>query len=518
MDKGIDAAVLGVRYLIKYATRPNSAYFPVILDCAKEIKLWCLITLFSNNMDELWEGVPDFIFEDLFLMREIDTTEGVLKYGRGYSSESTLPYRLEFKRIRDYLSHMNFTYEDGLIYLHDDAHTWFDLIWLEKLVLCTISNEKGKFKKGMSDIAVLSFIPKKKDVLFDFDEYWKMGIVKFYKITLLNGNKSTLANYFSGSGIPEDRYTFDLLFSSVKYKIGNSSIHAWNSFESLIQELELLFKRIEKHYGNYIKLDLLPTPQFSDVFHDEGFKELTFQGKQQYLINKLKLEDPVSYNSIITHNILDILNSLEEGHEDKDQLYILRDAKDFLLKVYANILFSKVYLNKDYDVDLKMALQKEFSFDTHYVYAKNIYQEYLRVLNRAYEEAKEYSCDYGYIKNIVTLSAQYSKLLEEVLNNDIDKHLFWNLRNAIIHNQVEFSGSKMRLYITGSNIHLKHYQKKKKEWVDKEFRNNRVIWEMIIDKEEFLRLMDKLYELENIQFQINISKYMRKKIKEESRK
>lgn len=92
------------------------------------------------------------------------------------------------------------------------------------------------------------------------------------------------------------------------------------------------------------------------------------------------------------------------------------------------------------------------------------------------------------------------------------------LRNAIIHNQVEFSGSKMRLYITGSNIHLKHYQKKKKEWVDKEFRNNRVIWEMIIDKEEFLRLMDKLYELENIQFQINISKYMRKKIKEESRK
>ena len=511
MNQGIKKSVLGIRYLIKYAMQPNAAYFPVIKDCAKEIKLWCLITLFSNNMDELWECVPDFIFEDLFLMKKIDTTVGVLKYGRGYSSESILPYRLEFKRIRDHLSHMNFTYENGIIYLQDDAHTWFDLQWLEKLVLCTIANDKGKFKKGMSDIAVLSFIPKNKETLFDFDEYWKMGLVKFYKITLLSGSKMTLANYFKNSGIPEERYTFDLLFSSVKYKIGTSSINTNNSLQGLIKELQLLFESIEKHYGNYIKLELIPTPDFQDVFLDQGFKELSFQGKQQYLINKLKLQETVTYNSIITHNILDILNSLEEGVLNQDQLYILRDAIDYLLKVYANILFSKVYSNKDYDIDLKHAIQKEFLLDMHYVYAKNVYQEYLHVLNRAYMEAKEYSCDYSYIRNIASLSSQYSKLLDDVLNNDVDKHMFWNFRNAIIHNQILFSDSSVRLYITGSNIRIKHYQKKKKEWVDKEFRNKRVIWEMKVSKDEFLRLMDKMYELEGIPIKINISKFVRKK-------
>ena len=222
-------------------------------------------------------------------------------------------------------------------------------------------------------------------------------------------------------------------------------------------------------------------------------------------------KETVTYNSIITHNILDILNSLEEGVLNQDQLYILRDAIDYLLKVYANILFSKVYSNKDYDIDLKHAIQKEFLLDMHYVYAKNVYQEYLHVLNRAYMEAKEYSCDYSYIRNIASLSSQYSKLLDDVLNNDVDKHMFWNFRNAIIHNQILFSDSLVRLYITGSNIRIKHYQKKKKEWVDKEFRNKRVIWEMKVSKDEFLRLMDKMYELEGIPIKINISKFVRKK-------
>ena len=57
-EQGISKAALGLRYLIKYANHPNEAYFEVIKTCEAEIKLWSLITLFSNNMDDLWENVP----------------------------------------------------------------------------------------------------------------------------------------------------------------------------------------------------------------------------------------------------------------------------------------------------------------------------------------------------------------------------------------------------------------------------------------------------------------------------
>ena len=107
-ELGVEKAALGIRYLIRYAKEPNPDYFTVIQDCVKEIKLWCLITLFTNNIDDLWENVPDFIYEDLFLMKRIETVEGVLDYGKGFSSNSNLTFREQFKMIRDKLAHQNF--------------------------------------------------------------------------------------------------------------------------------------------------------------------------------------------------------------------------------------------------------------------------------------------------------------------------------------------------------------------------------------------------------------------------
>ena len=57
--------------------------------------------------------------------------------------------------------------------------------------------------------------------------------------------------------------------------------------------------------------------------------------------------------------------------------------------------------------------------------------------------------------------------------------------------------------------HLKHFHKKKGCWVEKEFRNKQVIWEMIMNKEDFLRMLDKLYCLEGIPIQVNISKLVK---------
>lgn len=511
MDKGIEKAVLGIRYLIKYAKNSNEAYFPIIKDCAKEIRLWCLLTLFSNNMDDLWEGVPDFLLDDIFKMKEIETNNGFLYYGRGYDSQSSLTVQKEFKRIRDKLSHMDFSYHDDMIYLNDEAKTSFDVSWLECLVLTTIANFRNDLKKGMSDIANFSFLPNIPNLVKDFSFFWSLGLVQFFEVTLLNGNKDAWAKHFARTQIPAERYTFDLIFAAVKREVGGQRINLDVTLDELKKEIEQIFKRIEQKYNNFIKLELINTQEFDHITSDEAFKKLSFKGSQQYLINKLKLKDANFYNSIITQNIINILNDFQADYFDQDKLYLLRDAEAFLLKVYANILFSCVYVRRDNDWDLKRSLHTDFSFTTQFIHASHVYEDYLKRLNRALKEAREHQARGEYQMYIEKFIYYYTKLYEEALNNEVDKRLFWNIRNAIVHDQVEFKDGKVRLYITGRNIQVKHFQKKTQKWVDKEITNHQVIWEMTMSKDEFLNMMDKLFGWEQIPIQINISKYRRYK-------
>ncbi len=510
-EQGISKAALGLRYLIKYANHPNEAYFEVIKTCEAEIKLWSLITLFSNNMDDLWENVPEFIFHDIFTMQEIETTEGFLEYGRGYHSNSNLSFKEQFKIIRDKIAHGSFTYQDGSIYIEDGCDTSFDLLWLEKLVLSTIANVKNDFKKGMNDFAIFSLmLDGKKN---DFGELWNSGRIHLYRITLLSNNKNSLAGYFKDAGIDQERFTFDLLFNAVKYKFSTYRMNSSLFFANPTLYLQKIFRKIENYFGGFVKLELVSKKQLDDWTFIPGFENLSFNGKLQYLINKLKMSDPYSYNSIMVMNLFEILNDVKEGIYNTDQLFILRDAGNFFLKVYANILFPGIYEKKDNDLELKEYLYENFDFETHFVYAKNVYKEYIRVIKRCYDEVCNYNGSKEYKTYLLSLIHHYTNMLEDAIENHHDKNLFWNIRNAITHNQIEFQGEMVRLYVTGRDITLKHFNKKKGEWVIKEFKNNRVIWEMIINKEEFLHLMDKLYEFADIPTSINISKYVRRKNK-----
>ena len=125
MNKGVLGAIIGIRYLIKYVRNKNIIYFEAIKEYEDEIKLWSLITLFANNMDDLWEDVPDIILHDLFLDN---------RCGK-YSSTSTKTFKEQFKYIRNRLSHGDFTYQDRVIYFYDEENTFFDIDFLENLVL-----------------------------------------------------------------------------------------------------------------------------------------------------------------------------------------------------------------------------------------------------------------------------------------------------------------------------------------------------------------------------------------------
>lgn len=510
MNQGISKACLGLRYFIKYAENANDVYFEVIKDCEKEIKLWCLITLFSNNMDDLWENVPDFIFEDLFLMKKIETPRGVLDYGVGYHSKSMLSFKEQFKYIRDKISHKSFRYENGLIFLDDEADTYFDFAWLEKLVLSTIANTKNDFRKGMSDVAIFSLMLPEEEK--DFYKSWDLGLIHLYRVTLLTSNKNALANHFRDTGVQSNQFTFDLLFNAVKYKLGQTRINSKNFFLNPSSYLQQIFRDIENYFGGYVHLELVSNSVLDQWIKQPGFEDLSFQGKLQYLINRLKMEDVYAYNSIMVLNIFETLNLIEQGVFDIDHLYILRDAKDFFVKVYANILFSGIYARSDQDFALKQLLSEKYSFDMHFVHAKNVYKDYVRAIKRALIEARDYHAPGEYQRYLAGLMHHYEHLLEDAIENKDDQSLFWNLRNALVHNQTQFDGDAIRFYITGRNIPLKHFNKKKREWVSKEFVNQQIIWEMVIKEEELLKMMDELYELAGISTSVNIAKrYMKKK-------
>ena len=87
---GISKAALGVRYLLKYIETGNQEYFNIVMDCINEVELWCLITSYCNNIDELFDIVPDFVLDNIFTTRVPEDLTFEEAFGKGFKSNSNL--------------------------------------------------------------------------------------------------------------------------------------------------------------------------------------------------------------------------------------------------------------------------------------------------------------------------------------------------------------------------------------------------------------------------------------------
>ena len=474
-ELGVEKAVLGIRGLLLNAYQMNFDSLLSLKSCVSEIKLWCLLTLFGNHMDELGSKVPDFILQDNFSLKNKD--------GFYYQSSSNLNFQVQFKKIRDQLVHRSFTFHDNFIYLADGV-TSFNLKWLEHLVYSCVANPKNDFKKGMNDVFLVSFVPKNQK--FCFGDAWKLNYLFFCKVTLLTSNKMDLAKCFLNQDLPFGHYTFDLVLRSIQQDL--MKLH----FQLKEGSFETLLRSIEKKYGYYIRLELIDPKSVCSSFLNHEIDSLSYTGSLQYFMNRIRLDDALVGDSIFVNAIFQILDDLQNDVYHMDHLFILKDLKDFLIKVYANILFSGIYVDRDYDYDLKNYLYGKYFIDTHFVYAKNVYKEYIRAIQKCYNEVCLYHGPSEYKTYLLGLMKHYSKLYEEVIEEQHAKRLFLNVRNAITHNQIEFVEGQVRLSITGRDLFLKHYQKKKQEWVEKVFQNHKVIWELVMDSNLFVDLLDEL--------------------------
>ena len=106
-EYGINKAALGVRYLIKYIETGNQENFNIVMDCLKEVELWCLITSFCNNIDELFDTVPDFALDNIFTTKNVEGMTFEEAYGKGFKSNSNMTSKEQFSKIRNLLAHRN---------------------------------------------------------------------------------------------------------------------------------------------------------------------------------------------------------------------------------------------------------------------------------------------------------------------------------------------------------------------------------------------------------------------------
>lgn len=503
---GINKAALGIRYLLKYIETGNQECFNIVMDCINEVELWCLITSFCNNIDELFDIVPDFVLDNIFTTRNIEGLTFAESYGKGFKSNSNLKSKEQFIKIRGLLSHGKFKYEKEMITVSDEKYTaTFDIKWLKRLTLATLSNEKLGLKKGMSDISIMSLVNNPNIKAEELKECIDKGLIQFYKITSLTGNKETIVSSMTSKVISSDESTFETIFQTAITIMRKNKLSIFNTLDENKRELNKYYKEIEKFFGNKVKVEDTPIKISDELIHDEDFIKLSLEDKLKYLVRIAKLDDPVRYNGTMLRNLLELFEEFKNGNIPDFNIYALKDSKNFLIKVYANIFFTGT-VNKNADT-----IAKNHNCEARYVYADKIYGEYLKVLRRSYKELEEYNGS-NFSKNyILDLLEQYSKLLEEVTEEDAYNSFSWKMRNSIIHNQVEFKDGFVRFYNTGKTIKVNHFSKKSKTWEIKEFSNKRTIWEMTCSTQDLKDLLDELFTKSGIEINVNISKYTKRK-------
>jgi len=503
---GTNKAALGIRYLLKYIETGRQETFNIVMDCMNEVELWCLITSYCNNIDELLDTIPDFVLDNNFntvVPEELTFEEA---FGKGFTSNSTLKSKEQFKKIRGLLSHGKFKYENNLITVSDQKYeATFDLKWLERLTKTTLENERLGLKKGMSDISILSLVKNPYMSIDEFASCISNGMIQFYMVTTLSGNKETLANAISSKSLIKEKLTFETIFRLAIALIESFTIDITDTKEGIIHQLNQYYKEVEKCFGNKVKVENKPIKLSPELLTDEAFINLELQEKIRYLIRIERLDNPVRYNGIMLQNILELFADFREGHLKNLNLFTLRDAKEYLIKVYANIFFASVSKSKT------ETIVRNYPIEVKYVYAQSIYKEYLKILKRSYNELEEHHGSTFSKKYIYELLKIYSKLLEEAQVNDAYKEFAWKMRNGIIHNHIEFKDGFIRVYNIGKNIKINHYNKKTKTWELKEFQNKRIIWQMTCSIQDFISLLDELFAENSIEIDVNISKYRKRR-------
>ena len=105
----------------------------------------------------------------------------------------------------------------------------------------------------------------------------------------------------------------------------------------------------------------------------------------------------------------------------------------------------------------------------------------------------------------------YRLRLERIINDSKDLNIANNIRNSLTHGLVEHQDDSIIFYGEEPSLTLPKLNSKTKELTEYTFQNKGRTFEINIDKDTYLSLLDSLYEASGIEIKVNIAKYRKRK-------
>ena len=147
----------------------------------------------------------------------------------------------------------------------------------------------------------------------------------------------------------------------------------------------------------------------------------------------------------------------------------------------------------------------------HYVHAHNVWKEYIKKISKSVDALMLSNASSREIELWKERLKMYKDRLDRLVNEDINEQTFWNFRNALTHGLVEEAGDRIIFYGEEPEIMLPKLNSKTKELVLTSFRNKGRTFELNVDKNIYLQMLDRLYEKVGIEISVNIAKYRQRK-------
>lgn len=501
-----EKGALGIRYLIKYINNRNSAYLDVVKDNVNEIRFYAYLMLFCNNMDELYENIPELLLQDVFKcvpIKYIKYVNGiqensVYEYGLGYSSNYHGLYHNELKLIRNALAHGDFTFDGKMININDGSFKChFDLKWFRSLVSISLSSNKITIKKGAIDYSIIGRDDYRKYQCCDLENLFKQGKLSVLKFTCVASSSKDVENKLNISDL-----SFDVLMTVYLNILTEKLKEGYNIKDAI--------KIMHPAFSGILKVEIVPIN--SKSLYSSDFYNLSIEEGINYLINELGRNTRIAKNTIDVKTIDNILDKLVNNDSFSASLeYELLDLLEYLIRVYSYILFSVIYNghNPGYVAEEIFSDYKE-NISVSFAHAKNVWLEYIKKITKAINVLREKNM----LNELVIFEQRlilYQRKLEIYARNDIYALLFSNIRNALTHDFVRTRDGKITICAMEASMDIPRINTKTKEVEYSSFKNNSSTMHFSTDIQTFLNLVDRLYEVEGLNISVNISKYRKRK-------
>ncbi len=506
---GVDKASLGARYLLNYITTKNEAYLDVVKNCLKEIEFWALLMHFCNNMNELFDNIPESILTNVFCQKKIEKVVDVLNdkstieydYGKGYMSNINGEYKTQLRLIRNALAHGTFTFDGSKIKVNNPNTEFgaiFDYEWFKTLVLVVLSNSNYLIKKNITDYVMCKLTDEDNLKANAIPSLEDRGSLKLIKLTCTAESAKNVVTKFSKLSDSQERLTFDSLkISFIRYL---SNLAKKIGFNVALEKLKKAFKGIFN-----IEVIKITSP----ALQDESFLQLPLNDGIDLLINELSSENKVTRNTINLKRILELTDCLANNISISSSLeYSLKDTKEFLLNLYGYIFFSQNDYNTKKCGSILNSYQDKIDF--RIIHAKKVWSEYIKKISRAIDTLNKANASPIRIKMWEKRLSIYKIRLNHAIN-DMGMNMLNLLRNSLTHGLVEHTPELITFYGEEPKIKLPKINAKTKELEETEFQNSSKTFELDINPENYLSLLDSLYENSGIEIKVNIAKYRKRK-------